>query len=169
MKTIFDYQQEKRTRVINHNPHNHDFSCVNCHHPVSASALISRVQNRNHCPYCLWSRHLDLYQPGDRLSACKAGMHPIGLAFKRERNRYSSSQGELMIVHQCSECGKFSLNRSAADDNPDLILALPKHSAFLKAEVIMRLEQEHIELVLVDRINEIRRRLEGSLSFQGIN
>ncbi len=166
MKFFYETQQEKLTRVKNKNPHNRDFSCINCHYPVSASIQISRVQNRNHCPNCLWSRHLDLFEPGDRLSACKSAMRPIGLTFKRERKRYSSSQGELMIVHQCTGCGGISLNRCAADDDPARILALATHSAFRAVEVIAQLKQEGIELVLGDRINDVRRRLEGDLCFQ---
>lgn len=163
MKTYIDYPQGNRVREKKNNLHNHDFCCLNCHYPVSASTLISRVLNRNHCPYCLWSRHLDLFKPGDRLSACKGGMHPIGLAFKREKNRYAPSQGELMVVHQCLECGKVSLNRCAADDDPDRILILLERSSSLKAEVIAQLKQEGIELVPTDRIGEVRRQLEGAL------
>jgi hypothetical protein len=46
------------------------------------------VRNRNHCPYCLWSRCLDLFRAGDRLSACKAPMQPVGLALKHTRKKY---------------------------------------------------------------------------------
>ena len=59
-----------------------------CHVIVSSAHLLSGVNNRNHCPYCLWSCHLDLYTAGDRLSACKAPMKPIGLTMKRSRNKY---------------------------------------------------------------------------------
>ncbi len=61
--------------------------------------------------------------PGDRLSACKAGMRPVGLALKRVNKKYGSPKaGELMLVHACSECGKVSLNRLAADDDPQAVL-----------------------------------------------
>ena len=95
-----------------------DFKCTHCHSPVSALPELSGVRNRNHCPYCLWSRHLDWQRAGDRLSACKAPMQPLGLALKQRRKRYAPAQGgELMLIHQCSACGKLSLNRIAADDN----------------------------------------------------
>ena len=61
---------------------NRDFRCVYCGNFVSAAALFAGVKNRNHCPYCLWSRHLDLFEAGDRLSACKAPMRPIGVTVK---------------------------------------------------------------------------------------
>jgi hypothetical protein len=101
-----------------------DFRCGHCHQYVSANPLLSGVQNRNHCPYCLWSRHVDLLKAGDRLCACKALMQPVGLTLKRCHKRYMRpGQGELMIVHFCVECGGLSINRVAADDDADALLA----------------------------------------------
>jgi len=94
-----------------------DFKCTHCREMVAVDCLLSGVKNRNHCPYCLWSKHLDLYQAGDRLSACKAGMQPVGLALKRSRKKYGPAQGgELMLIHRCTGCGSISVNRIAADD-----------------------------------------------------
>src|SRR5512133_632213 len=77
---------------------NRDFKCNHCRQHVSAASFLSGVVNRNHCPYCLWSRHLDYYKPGDRLAACKAKMRPVGLTLKATRKKYSpESQGELML------------------------------------------------------------------------
>jgi RNHCP domain len=64
------------------------FKCVHCHGFVSLASGLSGVRNRNHCPYCLFSRHLDLHAPGDRLSACKALMQPVGLTIKAVRKKY---------------------------------------------------------------------------------
>jgi len=100
-----------------------DFRCGHCNNFVSAAQMLSGVNNRNHCPYCLWSRHLDFYNAGDRLSACKGQMKPIGLTMKKSRNKYRiKSRGELMLIHQCIECGCLSINRIAADDDPDSIM-----------------------------------------------
>src|SRR5262245_27702571 len=100
-----------------------DFNCAHCGAFVSSMHMLSGVNNRNHCPYCLWSRHLDLYSSGDRLSACKSPMKPVGLTMKKGRNKYASSpRGELMLVHVCVECGSVSINRIAGDDDPDSIL-----------------------------------------------
>ena len=94
-----------------------DFRCAHCHVIVPCAHLVSAVNNRNHCPYCLWSCHLDLYTAGDRLSACKAPMTPIGLTMKQSRNKYQRERrGELMLIHQCTECRTLSINRIAADD-----------------------------------------------------
>ena len=102
-----------------------DFECGHCHAYVSSVHLLSGVNNRNHCPYCLWSCHLDLYAAGDRLSACKGQMKPIGLTLKPGRNKYRrDSRGELMLIHQCTDCRTLSINRIAADDDPSAILAV---------------------------------------------
>ena len=68
-----------------------DFKCAHCHALVLSTHLVSGVNNRNHCPYCLWSSHLELYAAGDRLSACKAPMKPIGLTMKTGRKSVSWS------------------------------------------------------------------------------
>jgi hypothetical protein len=100
-----------------------DFKCGHCHALVSSAHFLSGVNNRNHCPYCLWSCHLDLYAAGDRLSACKGQMRPIGLTLKLGRNKYRrESDGELMLIHQCVDCGTLSINRIAADDDAATIL-----------------------------------------------
>lgn len=100
-----------------------DFKCAHCHVIVSSAHLLSGVNNRNHCPYCLWSCHLDLYAAGDRLSACKGQMKPMGLTLKKGRNKYRlDKQGELMLVHECMECGSLSINRIAADDDSSNIM-----------------------------------------------
>lgn len=100
------------------------FRCVHCRQHVPVTWLLSGVRSRNHCPYCLHSRHLDLLRAGDRLAACKGRMQPIGLTFKRTRKKYGTEQGELMLVHRCEECGKLSINRIAADDDGLSMLAL---------------------------------------------
>ncbi len=101
------------------------FRCLGCRAWVQADALLSGVQNRNHCPYCLASRHLDLDVPGDRLSVCKTLMTPVGLTLKKTGKKYGpAGDGELMLVHCCQGCGKLSLNRIAADDDPEKLLAL---------------------------------------------
>jgi hypothetical protein len=102
-----------------------DFVCMHCHNFVSAQTAVSGVHNRNHCPYCLSSRHLDLYAAGDRLAACKARMQPIGLTLKRRHKKYARfDPGELMLVHRCDECNRLAINRVAADDDNEALLAI---------------------------------------------
>ena len=111
------------------------FNCRRCNKPVSSASFLSGVQNRNHCPYCLWSRHLDLYAAGDRLSACKSLMQPIGLTLKATRKRYGPERGELMLIHLCKECQAISINRIAADDDSRTVLAVFDDSSGLEAEI----------------------------------
>lgn len=101
------------------------FKCIHCYKWVPISVTMGTL-NRNHCPSCLWSKHVDLTRAGDRLSSCATGMEPIALTFKAVGiDRYGKEQrGEIMIVHECLKCGKISINRIAADDNPDEIIKL---------------------------------------------
>jgi hypothetical protein len=133
-----------------------DFTCGNCGSFVTSMHMLSGVNNRNHCPYCLWSRHLDLYSAGDRLSACKAKMKPIGLTMKKGRNKYASSpRGELMLVHACTGCNSVSINRIAADDDPDTILDVFRTS--------LQHDQEHEDVAMLkaEDIQEVYIQLHG--------
>lgn len=114
-----------------------DFTCIKCQSFVCADVAISGVHHRNHCPYCLTSRHLDLFQAGDRLSACKSAMLPVALSWKRSLKKYTRiDDGELMLVHQCQDCGELSINRIAADDNQDLMLSLLRASSQLDQQIL---------------------------------
>jgi hypothetical protein len=122
------------------------FTCLNCKQHVSVDIYFSGVRNRNHCPHCLYSRHVDLHKAGDRLAACKAKMRPIGLTLKQSRNKYRPS-GEVMLIHLCEGCGKVSLNRIAADDLVDRLLAVFDQGLELDQQVKLQLEQEGIHLL----------------------
>ena len=135
-----------------------DFKCANCHNIVSAAHILSGVNNRNHCPYCLWSCHLDLFAAGDRLSACKGQMKPIGLTMKKGRNKYRlESRGELMLIHECIECKSLSINRIAADDDPESVMEIFHESLLTGYQIrarcqgngIVMLKTEDIEIVHV--------------------
>ena len=137
------------------------FPCKNCGGYVSTDPLSSGVRNRNHCPYCLWSRHVDLYAAGDRLAACKAPMRPIGLSLKTTRNRYALDSGELMLIHLCTECGALSINRIAADDVPEALFEVFEASLGLDAATRSRLHAEGIRLLLAADEPLVRQRLYG--------
>jgi predicted RNA-binding Zn-ribbon protein involved in translation (DUF1610 family) len=125
-----------------------DFVCGHCGTFVSVNVALSGVGNRNHCPYCLSSRHMDQFEPGDRLSACKARMEPIGLTFKRTAKKYTGHhQGELMLVHLCDDCGKVSINRIAADDSIEEILSVLERSAGLAADTRDLLDRNGVTLL----------------------
>lgn len=90
-----------------------DFICIHCGLPVSG--LASGTNHRNHCPNCLHSRHVDI-RPGDRACLCKGEMEPIAL--------WEKSNGELMLVHRCKNCGMIKANRIAGDDKMEALQAL---------------------------------------------
>lgn len=82
------------------------FTCANCAQQVSM--LAPGTKNRNHCPVCLYSLHVDVL-PGDRRSTCGGLMAPIGRVIK--------SSGETALVHKCTTCGFKRINRIAGDDS----------------------------------------------------
>jgi hypothetical protein len=129
------HSRHDRRSILNYNDsRNEDFQCIHCHYPVSAAYVISGVYHRNHCPYCLHSCHVDLHIAGDRLSACKAEMEPIGLVLKQTQKRYHGA-GELMLLHQCSACSAFSINRIAADDDVDALVMVYESSLNLDLRI----------------------------------
>ncbi len=139
-----------------------EFACLHCGALVSADALRSGVHNRNHCPACLSSRHLDQFEPGDRLSACKARMRPVGLTLKRSAKKYPGrGQGELMLVHECDDCGKLSINRIAADDDGERVLAVLRQSARLDSSLRARLARDGVEPLSAADVQVVRARLYG--------
>ena len=89
------------------------FTCVHCHHEVPGTTPGTR--NRNHCPRCLWSVHVDVNR-GDRAAACGGMMEPIAVWVRRG--------GEWVIIHRCHECGALRANRIAGDDNELALLSL---------------------------------------------
>jgi len=72
--------------------------------------------HRNHCPNCLWSRHVDDDSPGDRDADCSSLMEPIAISVRGD--------GEWVLVHRCRGCDALRLNRTAGDDNPLLLFRL---------------------------------------------
>ena len=129
-----------------------DFRCAHCHVSVSSSHIISGVNNRNHCPYCLWSCHLDLFAAGDRLSACKAPMKPIGLTMKQGRNKYRRMadhmpSGELMLIHECMDCKTLSINRIATDDDSATIMVIFEESLRLGPQLHKMCQENGISLL----------------------
>jgi len=141
----------------------HDFICLYCKQIVSGAAFLSGVRNRNHCPYCLHSRHMDLHQPGDRLSACKAAMRPIGLTLKWTPNKYRESS-EVMLVHRCLQCGKLSINRIAADDFQERILEVFSQVKWMDSGTRQELDRAEIRLLEPKDLSVLETRLLGKLA-----
>jgi predicted RNA-binding Zn-ribbon protein involved in translation (DUF1610 family) len=121
------------------------FRCGNCGSLVSADRELAGVNNRNHCPNCLWSKHVDLYKAGDRKATCGARMQPIGLTVKKIHKKYAVDEmGELMLIHCCTGCGKISINRIASDDSTGALIALYRQAEQFSAELLLELAAQGI-------------------------
>ena len=93
---------------------NTEFICQNC------GEINSPAQQtcRNHCHKCLYSKHVDLQLPGDRLSKCGGLMEPVSVL--------QNSKKGFQISHRCLKCGKTIFNKAAPDDNVDQLIAVMK-------------------------------------------
>lgn len=80
--------------------------CENCWEKIEKHPEGSA---RNHCPFCLCSKHLDKDFPWDRASLCGWIMFPVGIDHKKNKG--------WMIEHKCQKCGKTILNKVAPDDH----------------------------------------------------
>ena len=86
-------------------PRQERFLCEHC----GASVLpLERGTYRNHCPHCLYSKHVDEEGPGDRASDCGGLMEPIGLDRDGRKG--------IVILYRCIKCGKEGRNKAAPDD-----------------------------------------------------
>jgi len=92
------------------------FICAHCGKEVKPLGYTSR----NHCPFCLWSLHVDV-NPGDRANECGGQMEPISVQPDAKKG--------FIIVHRCQRCGELHRNRAAHEaevqpDNKKLLIAL---------------------------------------------
>lgn len=101
-----------QNKIIRENPME-SFICASCGKAISPLAIGGN--QRNHCPHCLCSLHVDII-PGDRRSSCRGIMKPIGIHVQKNK--------EWSIIHQCTKCNTIKLNRIAADDNELLLLTM---------------------------------------------
>ncbi len=86
-------------------PREESFICEHCSMYVEP---LGKGTYRDHCPQCLYSKHVDRDGPGDRLSACKSLLKPVGIDQDGKKG--------FLILYQCEKCGKSSRNRAAGDD-----------------------------------------------------
>lgn len=89
---------------------NENFICENCGKEVLKSSYTAR----DHCPYCLYSKHVDI-NPGDRMNNCKGLLEPIGI--EKFKQTYK-------IIYKCEKCNEIHKNIALDDDNMDLIISL---------------------------------------------
>ncbi len=88
-----------------------DFSCEHCGTTVTGNGYT------NHCPHCLWSKHVDVY-PGDRAASCGGMMEPVSLAIEEKR---------YIITHRCVLCGDTKRNGVHKRDDIDAVVGLSKN------------------------------------------
>ncbi|RKU25601.1 hypothetical protein C6499_14735 [Candidatus Poribacteria bacterium] len=88
--------------------HIEDFTCAHCGTAVKGDGYT------NHCPECLWSRHVDI-NPGDRSAFCQGMMEPVGFTVKH---------GDYILTHRCTTCGIEKNNKTSKNDNFEAILRL---------------------------------------------
>jgi hypothetical protein len=59
-------------------------------------------------------------------------------------NKYRrEARGELMLIHQCTECLTLSINRIAADDDSETVMAVFQESHMLGQQQLHTLCQEY--------------------------
>ncbi|MDO5393285.1 MAG: RNHCP domain-containing protein [Mycoplasmatota bacterium] len=86
------------------------FICENCGREVAPLGYTAR----DHCPYCLYSKHVDL-MPGDRANPCQGLLKPVGL--EKFKDTYK-------ILYKCISCSKTHKNIMAKDDDMNLIIQI---------------------------------------------
>lgn len=87
-----------------------DFDCENCGHRITGTGYT------NHCPECLWSKHVDV-NPGDRAESCDSLMRPVDL--------YQEGQN-WVVTHQCERCDFIRRNKITSQDNFDQVIELER-------------------------------------------
>ena len=90
------------------------FVCEKCGKKVKKLGYTAR----DHCPYCLYSKHVDI-NPGDRNNSCKGMLEPVGI------EKFKDS---FKIIYLCEKCHKTHKNIMARDDDMNKIIELSKRA-----------------------------------------
>lgn len=77
----------------------------------------------NHCPLCLWSKHVDV-NPGDRAAGCGGYMRPTSV---------ENENGDYVLTHTCESCGHRKRNKVVATDDFDAVVRLATELAGAEA------------------------------------
>ena len=91
-----------------------NFICENCHKEVIKLGYTAR----DHCPYCLYSKHVDI-NPGDRQNSCQGLLKPIGI--EKFKDTYK-------ILYRCEKCGEDHKNIIAKDDDMNMIIKISSNN-----------------------------------------
>ena len=90
------------------------FVCEKCGKKIKKLGYTAR----DHCPYCLYSKHVDI-NPGDRNNSCKGMLEPVGI------EKFKDS---FKIIYLCEKCHKTQKNIMAKDDDMNKINELSKRT-----------------------------------------
>jgi len=88
-----------------------DFVCEKCGTEVVGDGYT------DHCPKCLWGKHVDEKIPGDRKSECGGLMRPMRVIYEKEKFR---------IFYRCEDCGHEFWVREGKRDDRERLLGLSK-------------------------------------------
>lgn len=86
------------------------FVCGHCGKDVGPGG----AKVRDHCPFCLWSRHVDDI-PGDRASNCGQLMRPVA---------WEMDHGTDVIRLECVRCGFVRRMRAHPEDDRRILIKL---------------------------------------------
>ena len=86
-----------------------DFTCGNCGEKVVGNGYT------DHCPKCLWGKHVDFEVPGDRASDCQSLMTPIEVQY---------TGGKYKILYKCNGCSHKFWVKAGESDNVEKLIEL---------------------------------------------
>ena len=90
-----------------------NFTCGHCGMKIKGTGYT------NHCPNCLYSKHVDV-NPGDRQESCGGMMEPISFEIKK---------GAYILIHECLKCNAVKRNKMQAYDNLNILPKLSERVA----------------------------------------
>ena len=85
--------------------------CGNCGNKVTGDGYT------DHCPKCLWGKHVDEAIPGDRASECKGALEPVGAVYIK---------GKFKISYKCQKCRHIFNVREGKGDEREKLMELVK-------------------------------------------
>ncbi len=102
VKALLDRTDQAQVRS---NPIHRDetFDCINCSRAVS----VGGAQVRDHCPFCLHGRHVDVV-PGDRAAQCRGLLVPSDFSLE--------GRAGVIIHYRCNKCTHTFRVRAHPDD-----------------------------------------------------
>lgn len=86
-----------------------DFVCENCGKKVVGDGYT------DHCPECLWGKHVDKKIPGDRKSGCGGMMKPVSSVYEK---------GSFKISYKCEKCKHTFQVKEGRRDNRESMVKL---------------------------------------------